>query len=129
MVQGHSELLAPMLVTKLGQHLLILGKPWMRKHGVIINMSYDKITFWPGHCKHSDIEKKIPTSEKGTGGIALAPKSSEPIRSQEKTLVQESGRMSGEIVSESFPKENFKKYFLVGTFPIQSLVCTNLRRG
>ena len=26
-VQGHSELLAPMLVTSLGQHPIILGKP------------------------------------------------------------------------------------------------------
>ena len=28
-VQGHTKLLALFLVTKLGQHLLIFGKPWM----------------------------------------------------------------------------------------------------
>ena len=44
-VQGHSELLAPMLVTSLGQHPIILGKPWMQKHSVILNMSCDKLTF------------------------------------------------------------------------------------
>ena len=49
-VQGHSELLVPMLVIKLSQHLLILGKPWMQKHGLIIDMSCDKIPFWPGYC-------------------------------------------------------------------------------
>ena len=58
-VQGHSELLAPMLVTLLGQHPIILGKPWMRKHGVILDMSCDKLTFWPGHCQHSGATKVL----------------------------------------------------------------------
>ena len=49
-VQGHTESLAPFLVTNLGQHPMILGKPWMKKHGVILDMSCDKLTFWPGHC-------------------------------------------------------------------------------
>ena len=44
-VQGHSELLALMLVTSLGQHPIILGEPWMRKHGVILDMSCNKLTF------------------------------------------------------------------------------------
>ena len=51
-VQGHTELLAPFLITKLGQHPLILGKSWMQKHGVILSMSCDKLTFWPRHCQH-----------------------------------------------------------------------------
>ena len=58
-VQGHFELLAPMLVTSLGQHPIILGKPWMRKHGVILDMSCDKLTFWPGHCQHSGASVKL----------------------------------------------------------------------
>ena len=57
-VQGHSELLAPMLVTSLGQHPIILKKPWMQKHGVILDMSCDKLTFWPGHCQHSGASVK-----------------------------------------------------------------------
>lgn len=105
-VQGHFELLAPMLMTKLGQHPLILDKPWMQKHGVIIDLSCDKITFWPGHCQHSTIEKELR-------GIALAPKPSEPIGSQEKTLARESGK----IVSESSPKENFKRILPRGDIP------------
>ena len=51
-VQGYTKLLAPFLITKLSQHLLILGKPWMRKHGVILDMSCDKFIFWPRHCQH-----------------------------------------------------------------------------
>ena len=53
-VQGHTKSLALFLVTKLGQHLLILGKLWMQKHGVILNMSCDKLTFWPEHYQHPD---------------------------------------------------------------------------
>ena len=25
----------------------------MQKHGIILDMSCDKLTFWPGHCQHS----------------------------------------------------------------------------
>ena len=75
-VQGHSELLAPMLVTSLGQHPIILGKPWMRKHGVILDMSCDKLTFWPGHCQHSGIEKSVAPPVKE---LALTLKINEPI--------------------------------------------------
>ena len=51
-VQGHIKLLALFLITKLGQHHLILDKPWMQKHGVILDMSCDKLIFWPRHYQH-----------------------------------------------------------------------------
>ena len=57
-VQGHTESLAPFLVTKLGQHSIILGKLWMKKHGVILDMNCDKFIFWPGHCQHVGAFKK-----------------------------------------------------------------------
>ena len=44
-VQSHIKLLASFLITKLSWHILILGKPWMQKHRVILNMSCDKVTF------------------------------------------------------------------------------------
>ena len=44
-VQGHTESLAPFLITNLGQHLLILGKSWIWKHDVILDMSYNKLIF------------------------------------------------------------------------------------
>lgn len=99
-----------MLMTKLGQHPLILGKLWIRKHKVIINMRGDKIIFWPGYRNHSDIEKKTPTSEKKLQGITLAPKLNKPIKSQEKTLAQELKK----IVLESFSKKNFKRILSCG---------------
>ena len=51
-VQGHTKLLVPFLITKLGQYPLILGKPWMRKHSIILDISCDKLIFCPGHCQH-----------------------------------------------------------------------------
>ena len=51
-VQDHSKLTTLMLITKLGQHQIILGKPWMKKHGVILDMRNDQLTFWPEHCQH-----------------------------------------------------------------------------
>ena len=51
-VQSHTKLLVLFLITKLGQHPLIFDKLWIRKHGVILDMSCDKLIFWPRHCQH-----------------------------------------------------------------------------
>ena len=40
-MQDYRETVTPMLITKLDQHQIILGKPWMRKHGVILDMRND----------------------------------------------------------------------------------------
>ena len=84
-VQGHSELLAPMLITSLGQHPIILGKPWMQKHGVILDMSCDKLTFWPGYCQHSRAGRKpkdessiLPVKELASETL----KTNEPMRKE-----------------------------------------------
>ena len=44
-VQGHTKSLILFLITKLGQFPLILGKLWMQKHRVILDMSCDKLVF------------------------------------------------------------------------------------
>ena len=44
-VQDYRETVTPMLITKLGQHQIIFGKPWMRKHGVILDMRNDQPSF------------------------------------------------------------------------------------
>ena len=91
-VQGHTKLLIPFLIMKLGQHLLIFGKPWMRKHGVILNMSCDKVTFWPRHCQHlgslpaavnTPVELHFSTSAhlRTSATMPLAPHVDNPITS------------------------------------------------
>ena len=54
LMQGHTEPLASFLIAKLGQHTLILGKLWIQKHSDVLAMSYEKLPFWPGHCKHTE---------------------------------------------------------------------------
>ncbi len=39
------ESLAPLLITKLGNYPMILGRPWMKKHEVIIDMTNDFLAF------------------------------------------------------------------------------------
>ena len=51
-IQYYKELTTPMLITNLGQHLVILDKLWMKKHGVILDIRNDQLTFWPSHCQH-----------------------------------------------------------------------------
>jgi transposase InsO family protein len=51
-IRNHAESSTPLLITKLGQHDIILGKPWMRKHGVSYHGHSDDISFLPGHCNH-----------------------------------------------------------------------------
>ena len=38
-VQDHFETTCPLLITNLGQHPIILGKPWLNRHGVLLDMS------------------------------------------------------------------------------------------
>ena len=59
-VGTHTESLAPLLITKLGNHPMIFSRPWMKKHGVIIDMTNNSLAFWPGHCTY--IEATSPTT-------------------------------------------------------------------
>ena len=52
-VGDHTESTVPMLITNLGNQHIILGKPWMNKHKVLLDMADDKIIFIPGRCDHS----------------------------------------------------------------------------
>ena len=61
-VQDHREMTTPMLITKLGQHQIILGKHWMKKHGVILDMQNNWLSFWPGHYQHN-VALRLPAAE------------------------------------------------------------------
>lgn len=56
-IGSHSESLAPLMITPLANHPIILGRPWLIKHGVIIDAAGvacgEKVLKWrPGHCTH-----------------------------------------------------------------------------
>lgn len=61
-VGGHKEGTCPMLIAPLGNHDVILGKPWMNKHGVLLDMLRDKVLFVPGRCNH-DGDKVSPRED------------------------------------------------------------------
>ena len=44
-IQKHRELSVPMLIADLGQHDVILGKPWMNRHRLQLDLSNDSILF------------------------------------------------------------------------------------
>ena len=58
-VQNHSESTCPMLITKLGHHDMILGKPWMNAHGVLLDMETDRLIFQPGRCSHPGAPREL----------------------------------------------------------------------
>ena len=51
-IDTHTKSLALLLITKLGNHSIILDQLWIKKHGVIIDMTNNSLTFWPGHCTY-----------------------------------------------------------------------------
>lgn len=58
-VNGHREGTCPILIAPLG-HDMILGKPWMNKHGVLLDMLKDKVLFVPGRCCHEGNKASTP---------------------------------------------------------------------
>ena len=69
-VENHTKSLVPLLITKLGQHPMIFGYPWMKKHGVLLDMIHDSITFSLRFCMHL--------------GTSLSPIPSKPIKKTKK---------------------------------------------
>lgn len=41
-----------MFITKLGNYPIILGRLWMKKYKIIINIKNNSLAFWPGHYIH-----------------------------------------------------------------------------
>lgn len=52
-IQGHSESLCPMFIADIGSYEVIIGTPWMKKHGVVIDVDKEKLYFKKMHCQHS----------------------------------------------------------------------------
>ena len=86
-MQDHRENLLPLLITKLGQHGMILGKPWMRKHRLLLDMKDDKIMFWPEHCTHPGAPG-LPTPMKMMRQTTSASNKPEQTRTVQQILVR-----------------------------------------
>lgn len=76
-IQGHTESTTPLLITRLGQHQIILGTPWMQRHGVLLDMGKRTLSFTPGSCAHVKARTilrsdKVPNSKEATTPISVA---------------------------------------------------------
>lgn len=67
-VQGRRESTVPMLIADIGQHDAILGKPWMNRNKLLLNMSNDSIIF------PSDLASKPSVTPPSTPPILGIPK-------------------------------------------------------
>lgn len=59
-VNGYKESTCPMLIAPLGQHDVILGKLWMNRHGVVLDILKDTVLFVPGRCDHDGNQTSAP---------------------------------------------------------------------
>ena len=75
-VNGHKEGTCPMLIAPLGSHDVIIGKPWMNKHKVLLDMMKDKILFVPGRCTHDD---SAPSNIEDLTFISLSKSADPPV--------------------------------------------------
>ena len=51
-IGNHTKSLVHLLITKLGQYLMILGRLYMKKNRILLDMINDFITFSLGYCTH-----------------------------------------------------------------------------
>lgn len=56
--------MALFLIITFDQHPVILGKPWIKKYGMIFNINYNKLIFWPDHCQHAGAVENAPKVKK-----------------------------------------------------------------
>ena len=51
-VKGYKESTAPLLITNLGNYNMILGLPWLRMYGVVIDFVANRMMFKPNYCQY-----------------------------------------------------------------------------
>ncbi len=81
-IDTHTKSLTPLLITKLGNYLMILGRPWIKKYGVIIDMTNDSLAFWTGHCIHIRVTSSIILSSTHSPMEIIVVRIEEAITSQ-----------------------------------------------
>ncbi len=77
-VHEHVETVTPMLITSLGNHPIILGKPWMNKHRVMLDITEDKVVFGEEGCCAAGgpaPNSTNPVAESRSGPLPRAPRS------------------------------------------------------
>jgi len=99
-VQDHMKRSAPMLITRLGQHQMILGKTWMNKTEVTIDMRDDRLQF-PSSEAHIKGSTKAHSTVLPSKKIAIEQKSSTPTQILKRSTPSVATRLSEKSSSSS----------------------------
>jgi len=99
-VQDHMERSAPMLITRLGQHQMILGKTWMNKTEMTIDMRDDRLQF-PSSEAHIKDSTKAHSAVLPSKKIAIEQKSSTPTQILKRSTPSVATRLSEKSSSSS----------------------------
>lgn len=75
-LQGHTQSLAPLLVTPMNQHEVIIGKTWLRRHGVSLDLVDGSLSFRQGYCDCQP-SRNSPGNLKAVGNNKSPP---EPVK-------------------------------------------------
>ena len=97
---GHKQLTAPMLITDLGQHMAILGKPWMNQEKVCLNMASDTIEF----------PSSRTASKANTNANSELSNSSKPPPIQAPSVSTRSSKTSPNILPRPKPREGDESF-------------------
>lgn len=95
-VQDHIETTCPLLITNLGQHPIILGKPWLNRHGVLLDMKTNELIFIPERCSHYG----APTKKNSTyldGITQMDPAGSRAVRPLHQNGTQPGSQVGGQL--------------------------------
>ena len=116
-VQNHSEITTLMFIIKIEAHPLILNKPWMNAHEVILNMKNDKIIFKFDRCSHFEAfrtlrvknERSISSKEIYLSSSVSSTKPSISMSSQKYQIIQRRSTSTVSKVKSPFSiVENFE---------------------
>jgi len=99
-VQDHMKRSAAMLITRLDQHQMILGKTWMNKTGVTIDMRDDRLQF-PSSEAHIKASTKAHSTVLPSKKIAIEQKSSTPTQILKRSIPSVVTRLSEKSSSSS----------------------------
>lgn len=80
-VGKHYEKMATFYVTKIARHAVIIGKGWMKQHGVLLDCTQNGVYFIENHCQHEGSESRTqmprhvssPNQVQLKDGIAIVP--------------------------------------------------------
>ena len=114
-MQNHRKIITSMLIIKLGQHLIILRKLWMKKQGVILDIKKNWLIFWPKHCQHAITTKPFAAKLYAEKPHADKPHTDEPhAEVLKKTILKQ--------LTNTWPK--LLPYLLPNTQDVSKIVST-----